>query len=238
MMNRIFGSTLLGIVVTVTLMSVGCDAENADDEAEVTSASDESLAVRVCRGDFSAGVRVGPNIGLEMHGELDYFLFTNGLLLGELKPASDGAAPVPFTGSAYGGLVGLVFELGKNPDNPGQEWVIFGNGVAQGTLSHCGSAMGGSFAGPVEGDIGDWLLFDSVDVTQTFTVTITTEDFTSAAKVSGPCMFKGGICKCSQTVQQCKSAGGTSAFCETCCSGPCFYDPLPEADPELVTLDY
>ena len=52
----------------------------------------------------------------------------------------------------------LAFDLGKlaDPSMGEDEYYIYGNGTMIHLPSDCGGPMGGVFAGPQPGDIGDW----------------------------------------------------------------------------------
>jgi hypothetical protein len=103
----------------------------------------------VCFTELTATVRQGPSAGLALSGVL--------MMKADETGAIDGATlwteaedPIEIVGQANGRLIGLVLDAGEDQ-------TIYGVGSMQTTLDVCGGGMGGTFAGPVEGDSGDWV---------------------------------------------------------------------------------
>lgn len=102
-----------------------------------------------CSFSFVAGVRFGPNEGLEARGLLKLNVTRDGSLSGELGLA-DGSA-IPVTGTTVGQSINMIFNLGGSR-------YIYGVGTSlEPMFDACGGfALGGPLAGPEEGDLGDW----------------------------------------------------------------------------------
>lgn len=118
-----------------------------------------------CTLDFEATVRVGPNAGKTLIGILTVEIDEHGALSGSLTGNSlltdEEDQTVPVVGQATGRAVNLAFELQKSEGERTPGIFLFGTGTAAHPISsatQCGGAMGGTFAGPEAGDIGDWLV--------------------------------------------------------------------------------
>lgn len=116
------------------------------------SGAAQDAPVPSCSMRFEATVGAGPNAGLVLIGNLVFEVSDDGQLpQGWLIP--DTGAPIPVSGQITGRSIGLLFDLGD-------ENVIFGTGIADGNLMECAGSwdgeLGGPFAGPDTGDLGDW----------------------------------------------------------------------------------
>jgi hypothetical protein len=82
-------------------------------------------------------------------GDLSFTVDSTGSLDGAFV-LEDGSS-IPTVGQVNGRAIHLVFSLGD-------EQYVYGTGTAlQPIVSEsCGETMGGTFAGPGEGDLGDW----------------------------------------------------------------------------------
>lgn len=105
-----------------------------------------------CSMGFEATVGTGPNAGLALAGDLVFQVAEDGQVpQGWLIPET--GAPVPVTGQVSGRSIGLLFDLGEGG-------VLFGTGIADDDLMACDGLwegdLGGPFAGPNPGDLGDW----------------------------------------------------------------------------------
>ena len=119
----------------------------------IVNAQDASMS---CTWNFDATVRQGPSVGTALKGELTLGIGTDGALNGSLVTKDMGTIAV--VGQANGHAVNLGFELQKG-DEKTEGLYVFGTGTAWTHVTpdtHCGGIMGGTFAGPKLGDIGDW----------------------------------------------------------------------------------
>jgi hypothetical protein len=110
-----------------------------------------------CTGNFEATVRLGPSVGTSLTGVLTVEIDAHGELSGTLTTNDDQTIPV--VGRVTGRAINLAFELQK-PEGETPGLYLFGMGTAWTTISsetQCGGVMGGTFAGPEGGDIGDWI---------------------------------------------------------------------------------
>jgi hypothetical protein len=118
-----------------------------------------------CTWDFEATVRVGPNAGKSVVGtltvEIDKHGALSGSLIGNSLLTDEEDQTIPVVGQATGRAVNLALQLQKSEDETTPGIFLFGTGTAALPISsatQCGGAMGGTFAGPAAGDIGDWLV--------------------------------------------------------------------------------
>lgn len=113
------------------------------------SAQVADATIQRCVMEFEAAVRQGPSAGLVLEGEFRFSLDRAGMLQGHF--ALRGGRSLPVTGQAIGRLLGLSFDMGG-----GQ--YLWGTGAGSQPIAgpECGAAIGGTFAGPLDGDIGDW----------------------------------------------------------------------------------
>ena len=109
----------------------------------VSRAADEVI----CMITFDASVRTGPDAGWTLKGNLVLTVDPTGSATGVLTQA-DGS-DVKAVGQVNGRAINLAFDLG-------QDMYIFGAGTLTNTLSECTGQVGGPFAGPKAGDLGDW----------------------------------------------------------------------------------
>lgn len=102
-----------------------------------------------CSMGFEAAVRQGPAAGLVLLGELNFAVDASGSLEGAF--VLDDGQSIPTFGQVNGRAIHLVFSLGD-------EQYVYGTGTALEPIvsESCGATMGGTFAGPGEGDLGDW----------------------------------------------------------------------------------
>lgn len=114
----------------------------------LTRAQDSDI-VLTCSMGFEAAVRQGPSAGVVLLGELSFAVERSGVLTGEF--ALEDGQTIPVVGQVTGRLIGLVFDLG-------QEQYVWGTGMGLNPIvsEDCGGALGGTFAGPADGDLGDW----------------------------------------------------------------------------------
>jgi hypothetical protein len=117
-----------------------------------------------CTFGFEATVRVGPNTGKTVGGILTVEIDEQGSLTGSLisnsllPPDEETLAVV---GQVTGRAINLAVQLQKSEDETTAGQALLGTGTAAFPISsatQCGGAMGGTFAGPAAGDIGDWLV--------------------------------------------------------------------------------
>lgn len=118
-----------------------------------------------CTFDFEATVRVGPNTGKTVGGILTAEIDEHGSLSGSLISnslfATDEDQPIAVVGQVTGRAINLALQLQKSEDETTAGRALLGTGTAAFPISaatQCGGAMGGTFAGPDAGDIGDWLV--------------------------------------------------------------------------------
>jgi hypothetical protein len=106
-----------------------------------------------CALPFEATVRQGPSTGTALVGTLNFTVDADGGITGTL--AQDGQPDILVVGQAQGRAINLAFDL-STADTPGV--FIFGVGTAIDPVDSelCGTALGGPFVGPAEGDSGDW----------------------------------------------------------------------------------
>lgn len=109
--------------------------------------------------DFVAAVRSGPNAGWTVAGDLNLTIATDGSVSGTVTSAADASTLATVVGQITGHAVNLAFDLGKAADtaaNGEHEYYMYGSGTMVNAPSDCAGPMGGVFAGPQPGDIGDW----------------------------------------------------------------------------------
>ncbi|MBX3083685.1 MAG: hypothetical protein KF716_18775 [Anaerolineae bacterium] len=126
------------IAVLVALLTVV-----AIHQTLVSRAADEVT----CTINFEATVHTGTSTGLAMKGELVLSLDPTGSATGVLTQ-TDGTA-IKAVGQVNGHAINLTLELG-------QDMYIFGVGTLTNSISECMGQVGGPFAGPKAGDLGDW----------------------------------------------------------------------------------
>jgi hypothetical protein len=98
---------------------------------------------------FDATVRIGPNAGSAYVGMLNLAVEPDGRVDQGRFSLVDGTA-LPVVGQIQGRSLGLLFELGEGRN-------LYGVGsAAAGIEEQFGDSLGGPFAGPNPGDIGDW----------------------------------------------------------------------------------
>lgn len=87
---------------------------------------------------------------MALRGVLDFAVDEGGGLHGALM--QDDGSQIAAAGQVDGLAIHLVFDLGE-------EQTVFGVGTARAAITNdtCGLALGGPFAGPAPGDMGDWL---------------------------------------------------------------------------------
>jgi hypothetical protein len=109
-----------------------------------------------CIWPFEATVRQGPNTGTALVGDLTVDIGADGALTGTL--ATQDSQMLNVVGQVVGRAVSLGFEL-QAPSAGVTGMYVFGTGTAWQPVSpetNCGGMLGGTFAGPQPGDIGDW----------------------------------------------------------------------------------
>lgn len=115
-----------------------------------TADAQNAVGVLSCGLDFEVAVRHGPSAGLRLKGDLFFSFDRSGALRGDFTPT--GGSRVPTVGQVQGRTMGLVFSFG------GEEYVWGTGSAAQPIFGlDCGAVIGGTFAGPKDGDIGDWI---------------------------------------------------------------------------------
>ena len=102
---------------------------------------------------FRADVAQGPNKGLSLLGKLTLEIDANGGVMGALMPDA-GGADIKVAGQVNGHAINLAFEIAQADQ---MTRYIFGVGTAWNAVKDCNSVLGGPFAGPDAGDLGDWL---------------------------------------------------------------------------------
>lgn len=127
-----------------------------------------------CTFDFEATVRVGPNTGKTVGGTLTVEIDEHGALTGSLINNSLLAIdedPIAVVGQVTGRAISLALQLQKSESETTAGQALLGTGVAAfpiASATQCGGAMGGTFAGPAAGDIGDWLVCIGIRVGDSF----------------------------------------------------------------------
>ena len=99
-----------------------------------------------CRGDFEATVRVGPDHGLSLRGVLRVRVAPSGAITASITRKS--GAPVRVSGQATGRAISFTIALGTNR-------VLYGSGAGTFPIAMCKGELGGVFAGPRPGDVGE-----------------------------------------------------------------------------------
>jgi hypothetical protein len=99
-----------------------------------------------CTIDFEASIHSGLSAGLSLKGDLVLTVDPAGSATGTLTQAS---GDIKAVGQLNGHAINLALELA--PDS-----YIFGVGTLTGSFSDCTGQIGGPFAGPQAGDLGDW----------------------------------------------------------------------------------
>lgn len=111
-----------------------------------------------CVWNFEATVRQGPNTGTNLMGDLTIAIDKDGAFTGTL--AAQNNQSINVVGQAMGYAVNLGLEL-QAPASDKKGMYIFGTGTAWQKISadtNCGGNLGGTFAGPQPGDLGDWVV--------------------------------------------------------------------------------
>jgi hypothetical protein len=117
-----------------------------------------------CIWPFEATVRQGPNTGTTLLGDLTVDIAEDGALSGTLATQDNQSLAV--VGQIVGRAVSLGFEL-QAPAADVTGMYVFGTGTAWQPVSpdtDCGGILGGTFAGPQPGDMGDWLVCVKVKI--------------------------------------------------------------------------
>jgi hypothetical protein len=104
---------------------------------------------RIVVAPFDATVRRGPNAGRAYVGMLAIAVEPDGRIDQGRLVLADGTA-IPVVGQTNGRAINLAFGLSE-------DGTLYGAGVAKADASErFGDSMGGPFAGPDPGDVGDW----------------------------------------------------------------------------------
>ncbi len=106
------------------------------------------LAPVSCTSPFEATVRQGPDLGLTLTGQLGMTIDSLGQLRGALT--TEGGDAIAVSGQVNQQAINLVFTVGE-------EQYVFGTGTGTAPIYSCTGTMGGPFAGPQPGDLGDWV---------------------------------------------------------------------------------
>jgi hypothetical protein len=133
-----------------------------------------------CVIPFKAAVNVGPSSGTALEGNLMIEVDGAGDLQGQLEMES--GEPIPVFGQVVGRAISLIFELEPTTESAVGSY-IFGTGTTRNPIQTdplCGTALGGTFAGPEEGDTGDWAGF-----------CVKLRDFTSPTGFTTICELQG-----------------------------------------------
>lgn len=112
----------------------------------------------ICTWNFEATVRQGPHAGESFAGTLTVVIAKHGTLTGVL--VTDAPETILVVGQVNGRAVNLAVAL-QEIDQETEGLYLFGTGTARLPITsktQCGGVMGGTFAGPYPGDIGDWLV--------------------------------------------------------------------------------
>jgi hypothetical protein len=122
--------------------------EPAADETTTAGADD------ICQMEFTATVRTGPTLErgspATLTGRLSFRLGEDAeVVAGESQLEADGGNRYPVTGQTRGRAVSLRINLG-----PGS---IVAMGTAERPARSCAGEIRGFTAGPLEGDLGDWV---------------------------------------------------------------------------------
>lgn len=110
--------------------------------------------VKKCQYVFEAEVRTGPSAGAKVEGTLSLEVDETGAAVGFVQTL-DGEVPV--FGQVMGRALNMTFELAPG-DAKTYPTLIYGTGSARNPITgeDCGKYLGGTFAGPALGDLGDW----------------------------------------------------------------------------------
>lgn len=109
-----------------------------------------------CSLPFRATVNVGPSQGTVLEGDLIFDVDMTGDLQGQLE--MEDATAIPVFGQVVGRAISLIFELEPGSEDSAGSY-IYGTGTTRNPIledPQCGTVLGGTFAGPEEGDMGDW----------------------------------------------------------------------------------
>jgi hypothetical protein len=147
------GGLAAGLAGALGAAAVGPGRAAAQDAADGEDA--------VCLLPFEAKVRSGPNAGYETTGHLAFRLTPDGAIDRGVLVEEDGNE-VEVVGQAVGRAITLIFAVQDGR-------YLFGTGGSTETIADvCAAsaaglyaevpALGGPFAGPEAGDIGDWLV--------------------------------------------------------------------------------
>jgi hypothetical protein len=131
-----FKRTIIALLVLVALVGI-----------HQTVIASHAAVNTICTIDFEASIHSGPNAGLDLRGNLTLTIDPSGAVTGILSQPSDGDLNV--IGQVNGLAINLALELA--PDT-----YIFGVGTLTHNISDCTGQIGGLFAGPQAGDLGDW----------------------------------------------------------------------------------
>lgn len=127
-------------VVAAGIASIGTAGAHSGAQAAASS----------CSIPFSATARVGPDRGVTQSGMLTIHEGAGGAVSGTLAQAH--GKTTKWRGQLNGQAISMIIVVPK-------KGALFGTGMLAEPLSkgHCGLTAGGTFSGPREGDIGDWL---------------------------------------------------------------------------------
>lgn len=106
------------------------------------------VAATNCSSHFEATVRQGPNTGLALVGELGMTIDQLGRVQGAL--ATENGDAIAVSGQVNQQAINLVFTVGE-------QQYVFGTGTGTQPIYTCDGMLGGPFAGPQPGDMGDWV---------------------------------------------------------------------------------
>ena len=131
--------------VTTATTAAGPSAQTS----EIAQNADKPGPVH-CNILFEATIRQGPSTGTSLMGSLDFKLDRQGSLSGTLTLKDH--TEIPVVGQVTGRAVNLAMRLADRA-------YVFGVGTAFKNIDNeeCGYALGGPFAGPKAGDLGEWL---------------------------------------------------------------------------------
>ncbi len=110
--------------------------------------------VKKCQYVFEAEVRTGPSAGAKVEGTLTLEIDQTGAAVGFVQTL-DGEVPV--FGQVTGRALNMTLELAPG-DAKTHPTLMYGTGSARNPITgeDCGKYLGGTFAGPALGDLGDW----------------------------------------------------------------------------------
>ena len=140
--------------ITSVLLAAGAASAVAAGVASIPAAGARvghaaHAAGASCSLAFTATPRVGRHAP-SLNGKLTIVRGANGALTGTFAPKS--GKPLPFHGQLTGQSVSMIIAIPN-------EGIVFGTGMFAEPMSkgHCGLTAGGTFSGPRDGNIGDWV---------------------------------------------------------------------------------